>query len=39
MEGFRREEDSAIECVGEPAVAASDLHGDDDEFGEGLELA
>ena len=39
MQALARQQDGAVERVGETAVAAADLHGDDDEFGEGLELA
>lgn len=38
VEGFGREEDGAVERVGEATVAAADLHGDDDEFGDCFEL-
>lgn len=39
MQGLRGKQDSAVEGVGQPAVAAADLHGYDDEFGKGLEFA
>ena len=38
VEGVAGEEDGAVKFVGETAVAAADLHGDDDEFGEDVEL-
>ncbi len=34
MQGFRGQKDSAVEGVREAAVAATDHHGDDDEFGD-----
>ena len=39
MQRLGREEDGAVEGVRKAAVAAADLHCDDDEFGKGLELA
>ena len=35
---FRREEDGAVESVGETAVAATQHHGDDDELADDFEL-
>lgn len=38
VERFGRKEDGAIQRVWETAVATSDLHGDDDEFGQRFQL-
>lgn len=38
VQRLARQEDGAVELVGKAAVAAADLHGDDDEFGEDGEL-
>lgn len=38
MQRFAGQEDGAVELVGKAAVAATDLHGDDDEFGDYREL-
>jgi len=38
VQRFARQEDGAVELVGKAAVAATDLHGDDDKFGDDGEL-
>lgn len=38
VQRFTGQEDGAVELVGETAVAATDLHGDDGEFGDYREL-
>ena len=39
VQGFRGEEDGSVEAVGETTMATTELHGDDDEFGDDSEFA
>src|SRR5690242_8946295 len=39
VQRLRGQQNSAVECIRQATVATTDLHSDDDEFGEGFELA